>query len=270
MPGGPLIPISIDSFTVDAPARAYLKCTRYYPHAACCHFCDQTTRTVVHKKKRKRVCQNFCGEKRDDVQFKNREKLEHHAVSHKAKASTLEEFGYGHVSQFPLDSMHLCDLRVARQILSSFIHQMKSGGSGELSSDEAQTAAREIKYRLLKLENINEEYLKVKSARSSQKLFPANLLELSKRNMCKRVRPWPGLNRLMQSILCATHCPLFSENSLACKTLLRRGSRMCGYRRSSFLILMELNVLTNGRIGWSSRTCSPLWFMISLSITLSR
>lgn len=98
MPGGPLIPIKIDSFIGDAPARAYMKCTRYYPHDACCHFCDQTTRTVVIGKKRKRVCANYCGNKRDDVKFKNRDDLSHHDDDHKEKQSTLEEFGYGHVS----------------------------------------------------------------------------------------------------------------------------------------------------------------------------
>ena len=60
-------------------------------------------------------------ESRTDATFSARVHAEHHSLAHSLTDSVLERAGFGMVSQFPLDAMHLMDLGLGKLIVSSIV-----------------------------------------------------------------------------------------------------------------------------------------------------
>lgn len=107
------MPVRVRCFVTDTPARAFVVSSRYHGHRKCCHKCDQTT-----------VGRNIAptpGEPRTDDTFRARKHLDNHSDRHKNSLSVLERYGFGMVSMFPLDVMHLVDLGVGKLIVSSLM-----------------------------------------------------------------------------------------------------------------------------------------------------
>ena len=66
-----------------------------------------------------RVCfSKVAGIARSDESFELRAHVSHHSVNFKDKKSVVELAGFGMVSQFPLDPMHLVDLGVVKNRLN--------------------------------------------------------------------------------------------------------------------------------------------------------
>ena len=61
------------------------------------------------------------GELRTGESFRARKHLDHHSDWHKNPFSVLERYGFGMVSMFPLDDMHLVDLGVGKLIVNSLM-----------------------------------------------------------------------------------------------------------------------------------------------------
>lgn len=60
---------------------------------------------------------------RTDISFLSRSSPSHHTETFKGKKSVLEEAGFGMVSQFPLDCMHLVDLEVTKKLLKLLVNK---------------------------------------------------------------------------------------------------------------------------------------------------
>jgi hypothetical protein len=91
----------------DAPARAFIACTKthsgYFSCSKCVEEGDFEGRIVFL---------NESAPLRDDVSFRNKDQEEHHTGK-----SILENLPIDMVATFPLDYMHLCCLGVMRKLL---------------------------------------------------------------------------------------------------------------------------------------------------------
>lgn len=113
--GSKTFKVSVRAFVCDAPARAFLKCTKGHTAFKACERCDITGtkkegRTVL-------FCNSPCAP-RIDERF---DKFDY--KDHQHSLSPLTSYGVSCVKAFPLDYMHLVCLGVVRRIL----HFLKSG-----------------------------------------------------------------------------------------------------------------------------------------------
>ncbi|XP_036319869.1 uncharacterized protein LOC118734260 [Rhagoletis pomonella] len=107
-------------FTCDSPARAFVTGVQNHNAKKGCPKCCQVGNYLE-----KRVCfsKELC-ELRTDFSFKNRNDLAHHNVKFREEENVLEEAGFGMVSQFPLDPMHLVDLGVVKKLLHLLVNKV--------------------------------------------------------------------------------------------------------------------------------------------------
>lgn len=101
-----------DAFICDAPARAFLKCTKGHSGY---NSCERCTQRGIHMDN-KIVFPDLEAPLRTDTQFKDMIDEEHHHG-----VSPLQELGIGMVSSFVLDYMHLVCLGNVRKVVSLWI-----------------------------------------------------------------------------------------------------------------------------------------------------
>jgi hypothetical protein len=104
---GVIIKVVLHGFVCDAPARAFIACTKthsgYFSCSKCIEEGDFEGRIVFL---------NESAPLRDDVSLRNKDQEEHHTGK-----SILENLPIDMVATFPLDYMHLCCLGVMRKLL---------------------------------------------------------------------------------------------------------------------------------------------------------
>lgn len=104
--------VRIHSFICDAPARAYIKCTKVHTGYAACDKCTEYGNYV----NRRVVFKNSSANKRTDESFVLQLDEEHHTG-----ISPLLVLNIGLVSLFPIDYMHAVCLGVMRKLLITWI-----------------------------------------------------------------------------------------------------------------------------------------------------
>ena len=109
---GKQIRIALHSFVCDAPARAFVKCTKMHSGYSSCEKCDQRGEWAG-----KVIFTSVAGNLRTDESFIAHSDEDHH-LPH---TSPLTELPLGMVTQFPLDPMHLLYLGVMRRLLVSWV-----------------------------------------------------------------------------------------------------------------------------------------------------
>jgi len=107
------LPVVVDNFVCDAPARAFLKCVKSHSGYSSCEKCVQRGQWHAGKV----VFDEFDSPARSDSDFCCKTDEDHHL----SVQSPLETLKLGMVSQFPLDPMHLLYLGVVRRIVLSWI-----------------------------------------------------------------------------------------------------------------------------------------------------
>ena len=106
---GTRIHVKLHSFICDAPARAFIKCTKLHSGYSSCDRCD------VHGDWcGKVVFAPSSGTPRTDEAFRSQTDDGHHLPN---AISPLIALNFDMVSQFPLDPMHLLHLGVMRRLL---------------------------------------------------------------------------------------------------------------------------------------------------------
>lgn len=118
------VPFEISMFICDTLGRAYIKNTRYFNHTHGCGDCDQQ----CARSGRRAIYSDESGKPRTDDSFKERRCKDHHQDEFKSISSVLEKVDIGHVTQFPLDPMHMVDLGVVKKMLSIIIWRHCTGG----------------------------------------------------------------------------------------------------------------------------------------------
>lgn len=104
--------IKVHSFICDAPARAFIKCTKTHSGYSSCDKCTQSGEYVQGRV----VMRNTSAPKRTDLMFNLQIDEDHHLGT-----SPLTELSIGLVSNFPIDYMHAVCLGVMRKMLNSWI-----------------------------------------------------------------------------------------------------------------------------------------------------
>ena len=104
---GEILKVFLHGFVCDAPARAFICCTKTHSGFFSCSKCteegDFEGRVVFF---------NENAQLRDNLSFRNKAQEEHHTGR-----SILENLDIDMVAAFPLDYMHLCCLGVMRKLL---------------------------------------------------------------------------------------------------------------------------------------------------------
>lgn len=101
--------MEIKGFICDAPARAFITCTKYHSGFSACSKCTQ----VGERYQNRTVFTDEIAIRRTDDTFGNRLSLED---CHHRGETALSELGIGLVSKLPLESMHLIYLGVVKKI----------------------------------------------------------------------------------------------------------------------------------------------------------
>lgn len=101
------ITVNINAFICDAPAKAFVTCTKGHNAYFGCGKCSQEGEYVEHRV----TFPEMNAPLRTDESFRLRLNEEHHK-----KRSILETLEIGMVSQFPLDSLHLGDLGATKKL----------------------------------------------------------------------------------------------------------------------------------------------------------
>ncbi|OXA38508.1 hypothetical protein Fcan01_26743 [Folsomia candida] len=109
-----LISVQIKGFICDAPARAFITCTKYYSGFSACSKCTQ----VGERYENRTVFSDKIASRRTDANFGNSTSLED---DHHRGFTILSELGIGLVSKLPLESMHLIYLGVVKKILNLWV-----------------------------------------------------------------------------------------------------------------------------------------------------
>jgi len=100
--------VAIGAILCDAPARAFITCTKSHTRYFSCPKCIQEGDFVLNRV----VFPEIHNTLRTDEAFKNRSQPEHHTGD-----SILEKLPIGMISQIPLDYMHLVCLGVTKRLL---------------------------------------------------------------------------------------------------------------------------------------------------------
>jgi hypothetical protein len=106
-----IVNFQVRAFCADAPARAYITCSKYHNAFNGCSKCNQEGYQIS----KTTVYQNRAGSPRTDETFQNRLDPKHHSLTHVRKPSVMEKIGFDMVSQVPIDSMHLIDQGVTKK-----------------------------------------------------------------------------------------------------------------------------------------------------------
>lgn len=122
----------IRCFICDTPARAYVTGTVGHTSADGCSKCKQKARRI--NKRLSFECS--VATSRTDDDFKNRACKPYHNQFFQEHAHILEDINIKMQSQFPLDTMHLIDLGVAKKMLSSIWHGRHNGS--KLTAEQKQ------------------------------------------------------------------------------------------------------------------------------------
>jgi hypothetical protein len=125
--------IRIRCFTCDAPARAFISCTKYHTAFEGCPKCAQKGEKVEYTT----VYKNFVGDLRNDANFKAKLWPNHHSGT-----SILEKIDIKMVSSFPLDPMHLLDLGLGKKILKLYA----ANKGKKFFSSKANLKSAELKF----------------------------------------------------------------------------------------------------------------------------
>ena len=120
--------IKLLNFVCDAPARAFVKCTKLHSGYSSCEKCDQRGEWAG-----KVIFTPTAGCLRTDEQFRSKADDGHHLHN---ITSPLTALDVGMVSQFPLDPMHLVYLGVMRRLLMTWLRGPLSVRLGTHSSSE--------------------------------------------------------------------------------------------------------------------------------------
>lgn len=104
--------VSIHSFNCDAPARAFIKCTKSHGGYSSCDKCTQTGE-YIHGRV---VMRSISAPKRTDLQFQLLHDEDHHLG-----VTPLSKLPVGLVSHFPIDYMHAVCLGVMRKLLNTWV-----------------------------------------------------------------------------------------------------------------------------------------------------
>ena len=104
--------VKIDAVICDAPARAFIKCTRPNSAYNSCERCMQRGKWC-----NKVTLPNLEAPPITDLTF-----IERHYSDHHVGSSPLEHLGCGMVTEFPLEYIHLVCLGVMRRLLFQWIH----------------------------------------------------------------------------------------------------------------------------------------------------
>jgi len=107
------VSVKLHSFVCDAPARAFVKCTKSHSGYSSCEKCDHPGEWCG-----KVIFSPTVGALRTDKHFRDRTDEGHHLPD---VISPLLSLDMGMVTQFPLDPMHLLYLGVTRRLLLSWI-----------------------------------------------------------------------------------------------------------------------------------------------------
>jgi hypothetical protein len=107
------VPVVIDNFVCDAPARSFIKCTKLHSGYSSCEKCSQHGEWLG-----KVVFTEFDAPLRTDDSFRSKVDDGHHSPVFSSPLTTLN---IGMVTQFPLDPMHLLYLGVMRRLLLSWM-----------------------------------------------------------------------------------------------------------------------------------------------------
>lgn len=112
-------PFSILYFGGDAPQRAWMKGVIGHTGKHGCSVCDQ-----IGKKINGRLTYSTTrGCPRTDETFALRSSLEHHQPEFLNRPSLLESCGFGMVTQFPIETMHLIDLGIQKKTLKMIVNK---------------------------------------------------------------------------------------------------------------------------------------------------
>lgn len=109
--------IKIHSFICDAPARAYLKCTKGHNGYSCCDKCEIRGKHFPGRM----VLSNTTAPVRTDSSFLLQTDKEHHLA-----ISPLTKLSVGLVTCFPIDYMHCVCLGVMRKLLNTWTEGPRS------------------------------------------------------------------------------------------------------------------------------------------------
>ncbi|XP_065662938.1 uncharacterized protein LOC136085550 [Hydra vulgaris] len=131
---GSFFTIAVNAFICDAPARAFVKGITSHNGYYGCERCFQVGEYV----QRRVTFPEFNAEKRTDTSFINRQQKQHHQ---KNIISSLLELNIGHVSQFPLEYMHLVCLGATRKLL---LYWLRGSRNVKISVGNADTISNNM------------------------------------------------------------------------------------------------------------------------------
>ena len=133
--------IHVKAFVCDAPARAFVKCIKGHTAYYGCERCTQKGIRVENRI----VFPDINAKKRTNSSFKEQQQEQHHKQD---LTSPLLAVDIGHVSQFPLEYMHLVCLGVTRRLL---LHWLRGKRNIKISmqiagiiSNEMQNMAKHV------------------------------------------------------------------------------------------------------------------------------
>lgn len=104
--------VKVHSFVCDAPARAFLKCTKSHGGYSSCDKCVEPGEYVQGRV----IYKNVCASKRTNLQFRLRSDEDHHLGE-----SLLLDLPIDLITAFPVDYMHAVLLGVMRKLLNIWI-----------------------------------------------------------------------------------------------------------------------------------------------------
>ena len=107
------VQVKVHSFVCDAPARAFIKCTKLHSGYSSCDRCDQHGEWCG-----KVVFASAEGTRRTNESFRNQTDDGHHLQN---IVSPLTSLDIDMISHFPLDPMHLLHLGVMRRLLLAWL-----------------------------------------------------------------------------------------------------------------------------------------------------
>ena len=120
--------IHVKGFVCDAPARAFVKCIKGHNGFYGCERCIQKGTRVDNRT----VFPDINALKRTDASFALFQQVQHHKPD---AVSPLLELNIGHISQFPLEYMHLVCLGATRRLLLHWIRGKRAVKISTLIAD---------------------------------------------------------------------------------------------------------------------------------------
>lgn len=133
-------PFTVLLFSADAPQRAYITATRGHTSKNGCHVCD-----VVAKKINGRLTYPaYRGAPRTDESYSMRTDPDHHQPEFLHKPSVLERSGFGMVSQFPVEDLHLIHLGVTRKFMTQIVNDDCNFSVSQEDLDEMERKMKDL------------------------------------------------------------------------------------------------------------------------------